>query len=111
MDFIWSPWRYQYISKADQPQGCVFCILPQKEDDQDSYILYRSHFNYVVLNIFPYTSAHLMIVPCSHTALITDLPKEASDEMMDLTKRAQSAIAQDYRPDGINLGMNLGRAA
>src|SRR6185369_8436536 len=79
--------------------------------DQDSYILYRSHFNYVVLNIFPYTSAHLMIVPFSHTALIADLPKEVSDEMMDLTKQTQSAIAQDYRPDGINLGMNLGRAA
>jgi ATP adenylyltransferase len=111
MDFIWSPWRYQYISKADQPKGCVFCLLPQKEDDQDSYILYRGRFNYVVLNIFPYTSGHMMIIPFSHIALLSDIPKDVSDEMMDLTKQAQSAIAQEYRPDGFNLGMNLGRAA
>jgi ATP adenylyltransferase len=110
MDYLWSPWRYKYISKADQPQGCVFCLL-QEGSDEANYIIYRGAHNYVVLNIFPYTSGHLLIVPFAHIALLSEISKEISDEMMDLTKEAQSALGQEYRPDGFNLGMNLGRAA
>lgn len=117
MDVLWSPWRYDYIkgneTSAPSPKDwCVFClILENSASDEEKYILHRAEFNFVILNIYPYTSGHLMIVPYSHTAEIADLPTNVSNEFMDLTKKCQSAIKEIYQPDGLNLGMNLGKAA
>lgn len=114
MDLLWSPWRYDYIkeSGAAKTGGCVFCdILSDSASDEDKFILHRAEFNFVILNIYPYTSGHLMIVPYAHLAAIDAADKSATDEMMDLVKRAQTAVTEAYSPDGINLGMNLGRAA
>lgn len=117
MDVLWSPWRYSYITSgesatADANGGCVFCsILANPASDEEKFILHRAGFNFVILNIYPYTSGHLMIVPYSHKAELYDLSKNESDELMDLTKRCQSAIKEVYQPNGINLGMNLGKAA
>lgn len=117
MDVLWSPWRYDYIKSGeattpDAKSLCVFCsILQNSASDEEKYILHRAEFNFVILNIYPYTSGHLMIIPYSHTAEIADLPKEVSDEMMDLTKLCQSIVKEIYQPNGINLGMNLGKAA
>ena len=114
MDVLWSPWRYDYIKSngAAVKLGCVFCsILANSATDEENFILKRAEFNFVILNIYPYTSGHLMIVPYEHVSLLTDAGKQTTDEMMDLTKQAQGAIGDAYAPDGINLGMNLGRAA
>ncbi len=117
MDVLWSPWRYDYIKGGEEKNrdainDCVFCsILENSVNDEESFILHRAGFNFVILNIYPYTSGHLMIIPYSHTAEIFELPKKASDEMMDLTKICQKAIKEVYEPNGINLGMNLGKAA
>lgn len=117
MDVLWSPWRYSYIKSgesetADAKDSCVFCsILASPVSDEEKFILHRAGFNFVILNIYPYTSGHLMIVPYSHTAELADLSKTESDELMDLTKSCQSAIKKIYQPNGINLGMNLGKAA
>ena len=114
MDVLWSPWRYDYItgSGAAKIDGCVFCeILNNSARDEENFILKRAEFNFVILNIYPYTSGHLMIVPYDHIALPGDASKKSTDEMMDLTKAAQAAISDVYSPDGINLGMNLGKAA
>lgn len=115
MDVLWSPWRYDYIKSgdtSDAKSGCVFCsILENPASDEEKFILHRAGFNFVILNIYPYTSGHLMIVPFSHTAEITDLPKETSDEMMDLAKKYQGIMKNIYQPNGFNLGMNLGKAA
>jgi len=111
MDYLWSPWRYQYVSNSQQSEGCIFCSLHEEKNDEARYILHRGSFNYVVLNIFPYTSGHLLIIPFEHIALLNDASKESSDEMMDLTKQTQLAIEQEYHPHGFNIGMNLGRAA
>lgn len=114
MDVLWSPWRYDYItgSGSCQAGGCVFCdILNGPASDEEKFILKRAGFNFVILNIYPYTSGHLMIVPYEHAATLDAAGKETTDEMMDLTKAAQAAISEVYRPDGINLGMNLGKAA
>ncbi len=114
MDLLWSPWRYDYIkeSGAAETGGCVFCdILSDSASDEDKFILHRAEFNFVILNIYPYTSGHLMIVPYAHLAAIDAADKAATDEMMDLVKRAQTAVTEAYAPDGINLGMNLGHAA
>jgi ATP adenylyltransferase len=79
--------------------------------DEEKFVLLRAEFNFVVLNIYPYTSGHLMVVPFEHHAHLADASKAATDELMDLTKRVQAALKQIYSPDGINLGMNLGKAA
>lgn len=92
--------------------GCVFCtILHDSAADEEKFILLRARFNFVILNVYPYTSGHLMIVPFEHVADLDRADKPTTDELMDLTKRAQTALRKIYRPDGINVGMNLGRAA
>ena len=79
--------------------------------DEENFILRRAEFNFVILNIYPYTTGHLMIVPYEHVSLLSDAGKQTTDEMMELTKQTQAAISNVYSPDGINLGMNLGKAA
>jgi ATP adenylyltransferase len=117
MDVLWSPWRYSYIKSgeninSDAQNICVFCsILNNSATDEENYILHRAEFNFVILNIYPYISGHLMVIPYSHTAEIADLPKAVSDELMDLTKVCQKNLKDVYQPNGINLGMNLGKAA
>lgn len=114
MDVLWSPWRFDYISRGPEtsPGGCVFCeILKSSASDEEKFILTRAEHNFVILNLYPYASGHLMIVPYEHLASLDKASKAATDEMMDLTKRAQAALAEAYSPDGINIGMNLGKAA
>lgn len=114
MDILWSPWRYEYVAgdAGSKSTGCVFCgILDNSATDEENFILLRAEFNFVILNIYPYTSGHLLIVPYEHFPTLDSAGKATTDEMMDLTKSAQSAIHEAYRPDGVNLGMNLGSAA
>ncbi len=114
MDVLWSPWRYDYIKGSGHVtgDGCVFCgILNNSASDEDKFILRRAEFNFVVLNIFPYAAGHLLIVPYEHVADLNHLAKPTSDEMMDLMKKAQSALTEVYQPEGFNLGINLGKAA
>jgi len=117
VDVLWSPWRYDYIKSGSEtaPErsgGCVFCdILNNPASDEEKFILKRAGFNFVILNIYPYVSGHVMVVPYDHIADLDKASKETSDEMMDLTKRCQTALRETYSPDGINLGMNLGKAA
>ena len=115
MDRLWSPWRGEYIATAatsDPADGCIFCeIQVDPANDEKNFILHRAKFNFVVLNIHPYTSGHLMIVPYQHLAKLSEASKETTDELMDLTKLAEKAIREAYQPEGLNLGMNLGKAA
>ena len=116
MDRLYTPWRFDYIKgesgeKTGTGSACVFCSIAAREDDEKTFIIHRAARNFVVLNIYPYTSGHLMIVPFEHTADFSGLPKETSDELMDLAKRVQAILEETYRPHGFNLGMNLGRAA
>lgn len=116
MERLWSPWRSEYIaagSSADsQPSGCVFCeIQRDPNNDEKNFILHRGEHNFVVLNIHPYISGHLLIVPYQHVGELDATPKDTTDEMMDLTKRSQTALREAYKPAGYNIGMNLGAAA
>ena len=118
MDILWNPWRYDYIKSGEQKSntansgGCVFCdILKNPATDEEKFILHRAGFNFVILNIFPYVSGHLMIVPYAHLADLDKADKQATDEMMDLAKQCQTAIREVYQPNGMNLGMNFGKAA
>ena len=114
MDVLWSPWRYDYI-KGNGPAktaGCVFCgIINSSASDEEKFILHRAEFNFVVLNIYPYASGHLLIVPYEHVASLAQADKQTTDEMMDLMKRCEAALSEAYEPEGFNLGINLGRSA
>jgi ATP adenylyltransferase len=113
---LWSPWRHAYIaaSGADMSRAdsCIFCDAARDPaNDEENFVLHRGGHTFVILNLYPYISGHLMIAPYAHVGELDATPKEATDEMMDLTKRSQRALRKVYGPDGFNLGMNLGRAA
>ena len=114
MERLWSPWRAKYIASGvdSQVEGCVFCrIASDPEHDETNYVLHRAEHAFIVLNLYPYITGHLMVVPYLHTGEFDSLPKEISDELMDLAKRSQTALREVYSPSGFNLGMNLGTAA
>jgi ATP adenylyltransferase len=91
---------------------CIFCEAQQNPaDDEKNFVVYRAAHNFVILNIYPYISGHLMIAPNDHLGELDSAGKEITDEMMDLAKRCQTALREVYRPHGFNIGMNLGRAA
>lgn len=114
MDHVWSPWRYRYIVdvvKDKKSDECPFCRVPSEERDAENFLVFRGTHNFVILNIFPYVSGHLMVVPYRHIASLTDMTKPESDEMMDLTRVAYDVLFREYRAMGCNIGMNLGQAA
>jgi ATP adenylyltransferase len=111
MDRLWTPWRYRYVSTAQPSGGCIFCEKAASTDDRGNYIVLRAERNFVILNLYPYTSGHLMIAPYEHVATLAAAPQETLHEMMRLTARAEKALGQLYRPDGFNIGMNVGESA
>jgi ATP adenylyltransferase len=113
MDYIWTPWRYQYMKEAasgNQP-GCIFCDAVARNNDAETFIVHRGVKSFIILNRFPYTSGHVMIVPYAHVAELNLCDAQTLGEMMQLAQRVESALRANYKPDGMNLGMNLGRAA
>jgi ATP adenylyltransferase len=113
---LWSPWRQEYIAKSgaepESERPCFFCQAQQNPaDDEQNFVLARGTHSFVILNRYPYISGHLMIAPAEHLGEFDRAPKSVTDEMMDLAKRAQTALREVYRPAGFNLGMNLGRVA
>jgi ATP adenylyltransferase len=110
MDYLWTPWRYAYVSTADKATGCVFCDK-EPAADRETFIVHRARHCYIVLNIFPYTSGHTMIVPYQHVDSLEKLSPEAAQEMMMLAQKLETVLRRLYHPDGMNLGMNIGKAA
>ena len=111
MDYLWTPWRYAYVTNAEKVSGCIFCDLPNTGDDAKAHIVHRARHCYIVLNTYPYTSGHVMIVPFAHVDELQKLPAETAHEMIELTQRMEGVLRQLYAPDGVNLGMNIGKAA
>lgn len=111
MDYLWTPWRYRYVAGGAKDDRCIFCAAAEGTDDSQSLIILRSRKNFVILNRYPYTSGHVMVVPYAHQATLTASEPETLSEMMTLARRIEGVFANLYRPDGCNLGMNLGRAA
>ena len=111
MDFLFTPWRYAYVTAANHPGACLFCGLMQAKNDEEVLIVHRAKHCFIVLNAFPYTSGHTMVVPYEHVDQLQKLSTPAAEEMIALTQRLEGVMRQLYHPDGINLGMNLGKAA
>ncbi len=111
MDYLWSPWRYRYITAEKPKSDCVFCDIANSFDDEANLVIYRALHNYVLLNRYPYSSGHLMIVPFQHVASLAEAAEPVSAEMMLLMRRLELSLREVYRPGGLNLGMNLGESA
>jgi len=116
MDHIFTPWRYAYITTADRAPSCIFCDRAPSadtncENDESNLIVHRGEHCFVIVNAFPYTSGHVMVVPYAHLDQLDKLAAGAATEMMALAQRVETALRELYRPDGVNLGMNIGKAA
>ena len=113
MDYLWTPWRFQYVSAGTRNEGCIFCEKASADpsSDREHLILYRGRSNFLLLNLYPYTVGHAMIVPFAHVAELIEVPAETLAEMMALAQKFQLALREVYHPEGYNLGLNMGRCA
>ncbi len=113
MKILWAPWRMKYVQDTLQPRRdeCIFCVAAKAEEDEKYYVVYRSKHSYAILNKYPYNTGHVMVVPYKHVACITALE---DSELLDLSKTitvAIRALREAFRPDGFNVGANIGRDA
>jgi ATP adenylyltransferase len=140
MDRLWTPWRYNYITRADEQartgvppalagwpatedKHCVFCNMiaatdyaiahgmAQEEAEQAAHIVHRGPHCFVCLNAYPYATGHVLILPYRHVDSLAALPPEPAQEMILLAQQMERCLREVYRPDGLNLGMNLGESA
>ncbi len=112
MDYLWTPWRYQYVTTSGENKQCIFCAaVADAAHDRERLVVYRATHNLVMLNRYPYTSGHLMVVPHAHVATLQDLTDEILVELIRLARLTEKHLRAAYRPDGLNLGWNIGRSA
>ena len=113
MQRLWAPWREQYITKVitNKHKGCIFCDMFKSKADAKNYIFIRGKLAYAVLNIYPYSNGHLMVAPYRHTGKLDDLTEDELKDLMVLSRRCQNLISHTFKPDGFNIGFNLGSAA
>jgi ATP adenylyltransferase len=111
MDYLFTPWRYAFVSSAHAASDCLFCELPKVQNDEKTLIVHRDKHCFVILNAYPYTTGHVMVVPYQHVDQLQRLSSEAAQEMMELTRKLEGILRELYHPEGLNLGMNLGKAA
>jgi len=110
MERLWAPWRIQYI-RGQREEGCFLCRKPQENRDDANYILFRERTCCALLNTFPYNAGHLLIAPYKHTGELDDLSEQELTEWMLLTRRCKRLLADALKPEGFNIGINLGRVA
>jgi len=111
MERIWAPWRGDYVTGAKNPEGCFFCRKGQPGDDAARHILFRGRDCFVLLNRYPYNSGHLMIAPYRHTADFAGLSPREAAELLKLAQDSVRVLEERVKPQGFNLGFNLGRSA
>jgi ATP adenylyltransferase len=111
MNHLWSPWRMEYIENNNKVGGCIFCIAQEKDDSAENLVVLRGDRAYVILNRYPYTSGHVMVVPFAHKASLEDLDPPTRAEMMELTTRGMTVLRKVYNPQAFNMGANIGEAA
>lgn len=111
MNYLWSPWRMSYIENHSKEEQCVFCAALASEDDPKNLIVTRGERAFVILNRYPYTSGHLMVVPFQHCSSLEQLDSQTRADIMELTNQATLVLRTVYNPQGFNLGMNIGEAA
>jgi ATP adenylyltransferase len=111
MEYIWSPWRMDYIMSSERPNTCIFCDAPKMEDGDKNLIVARGSQAYVILNRYPYTSGHLLVVPYAHVATMEELDAPSRSEIMELITHSTRVLKAVYHPEGYNIGSNIGASA
>ncbi len=111
MQYIAAPWRAEYVKGVFKMKACIFCHAHNTDNDKEVYILYRGKQNFIILNKYPYTSGHIMIAPYAHLESFENAEKKSSDELADLIKLSLKKLKGHYRPQGFNIGMNIGQSA
>jgi len=110
MERLWSPWRLAYVTGTGGSHQCIFCDAQDRGGDEPLVLASGEHC-FVILNLYPYNSGHLMVVPRRHVGNLASLSREELTEVMLLTQRSEVALMEVYQPQGINVGINLGRPA
>ncbi len=112
MDALWAPWRVTYVTKIiGKKKGCVFCRILKEKKDKKNYVIWRASHAYAVLNIYPYNNGHVLIVVNRHVDNLQKLRKEEREDLLDLLEVTQSLLRRTIKPQGYNIGINLGRVA
>jgi ATP adenylyltransferase len=111
MKRIWAPWRMAYINGESEEAGCLFCLQLAQNDGPDNLILHRGKYAFVILNRYPYTNGHLMVVPFAHEASLEGLNDDTRSEMMQLTNHALGVLRRVSGAQAFNVGINIGEAA
>ena len=115
MDKLWSPWRSKYIQTfkpgSEKEEGCLFCRIAEENKDKENYLLYRNEKSFVIMNLYPYNSGHLMIVPFAHVSALKELDEETRLECMNMINLGCEMLEKSLYPHGFNIGANVGRVA
>jgi ATP adenylyltransferase len=111
MDIMYTPWRYDYVSTVDDRTGCIFCEKSADDKDRENLVVYRAEKCFAILNLFPYSSGHLMVAPYKHTGTIEDLDIDTLAEMMTVVQKCMKATREAFGNEGFNIGINIARIA
>jgi ATP adenylyltransferase len=113
MDYLWAPWRIEYIKQSigKKDEGCILCHYPAQKDDEKSLILYHGQYNYVIMNRYPYNAGHLMVAPERHCGALDGLTDVERNEHFEIVARCVTILRETFHCDGFNVGLNLGRVA
>lgn len=107
---LWAPWRIKYILEK-KTGGCIFCQKVKEQKDKENHILYRGKTAFIIMNLYPYNSGHLMILPYRHTSDFLKLTEEENREMCSLLRKSTALLSKTIEPHGFNIGLNIGRVA
>lgn len=111
MKVLWAPWRMAYIKNARKPAKCIFCVKPKERRDARNLLLHRGRHGLVMMNLFPYNSGHLLVAPYAHVKSLEQLPDDVSLDLLHLTNLSLNALRVEIKPEGFNIGVNVGRVS
>ncbi len=111
MDRIWSPWRMTYLKNGTHTDECPFCLALKNPDSKESYLIHKGEKAFVILNRYPYTTGHLLVLPLEHQEKLSALDSATRAELMELINRGMEVLSAVYQPEGFNVGLNMGGAA
>ncbi|MBN1327816.1 MAG: HIT domain-containing protein [Candidatus Cloacimonetes bacterium] len=109
-EILYSPWRINYIL-SEKNKKCIFCFPASKENDEQHFVVHRTEFSFVILNTYPYNNGHLMVVPNNHQSSLSDLSESELTDLFLTVRKTERVINKVYSPDGLNIGLNLGKTA
>lgn len=110
-EILWAPWRIEYIENTSKNEGCIFCEKSSESNDRKNLIVHRGEMGFVIMNKYPYNNGHLMVVPNQHTSEMDSLSCEEKIELFNFLQASQNVLKEVMKPQGFNIGMNLGRLA